>query len=84
MHIPNPGYPPSSSAIAPPLRGYIHSLSRVVGEALENERQQITGDNEDEGIGGMEGKGKKEGGRRFALRVAIQFAPWLAPATPTQ
>eukprot|EP00959_Pyramimonas_sp_CCMP1952_P095682 1999947-Pyramimonas_sp.AAC.1 len=63
MHIPDPGHPPSSSSIAPPFGGQIHSLPRAIGEAIENEGQQITGDNEDEGIGGREGRGKKEGGR---------------------
>eukprot|EP00959_Pyramimonas_sp_CCMP1952_P420091 8799125-Pyramimonas_sp.AAC.1 len=43
--------------------GYIHSLPRVVGETIENEGQQITGESEDEGIGGRKGRGKKEGGR---------------------
>eukprot|EP00959_Pyramimonas_sp_CCMP1952_P197992 4141390-Pyramimonas_sp.AAC.1 len=40
----------------------------------------MTGENADEGIGGREGRGKKKGGRRFALRKASQ----LAPATPTK
>eukprot|EP00959_Pyramimonas_sp_CCMP1952_P468949 9494109-Pyramimonas_sp.AAC.1 len=63
MHTPNPGRPPILSSIAPPFGGHIHSLPRAAGETHENEGQQTTGENEDEGIGGREGRGKKEGGR---------------------
>eukprot|EP00959_Pyramimonas_sp_CCMP1952_P325613 6815032-Pyramimonas_sp.AAC.1 len=55
MHIPNTECPPSSSSIAPPFGGHIHSLPRVVGETLEHEGQQITGGNEDEWTRGKEG-----------------------------
>eukprot|EP00959_Pyramimonas_sp_CCMP1952_P143374 3001569-Pyramimonas_sp.AAC.1 len=54
MRIPNPGYPPSSSSTAPPLGGYIHSLPRAVGEAFENEGQQIRG-------GGRRRRDRREG-----------------------
>eukprot|EP00959_Pyramimonas_sp_CCMP1952_P039287 822429-Pyramimonas_sp.AAC.1 len=83
-HTPNLGYPPSPSSIAPPFEGHVHSLPRAVGEALENEGQQITGGNEDEGIGGWEGMGQEGGRAVICAAGGVQIAPWLAPATPTQ
>eukprot|EP00959_Pyramimonas_sp_CCMP1952_P454252 9469600-Pyramimonas_sp.AAC.1 len=59
MHIPHPGCPPYSSSVVLLFGEYIHSLPRVVGETLENEGWQITGDSEDEAIGGREGRARR-------------------------
>eukprot|EP00959_Pyramimonas_sp_CCMP1952_P187162 3913865-Pyramimonas_sp.AAC.1 len=62
MHIPNPGYPPSSSSVIPLLGGSIPSWPRVIGEAPAQGNEREKTEREDEGIGGSEGLEGQEGG----------------------
>eukprot|EP00959_Pyramimonas_sp_CCMP1952_P113243 2366970-Pyramimonas_sp.AAC.1 len=81
MHTPNPGYPPPSSPIAPPLGGYIPSWPRAVGEAPTQGNEREKTKREDEGMGGREGLEGQEGGATMLCAASCESACAMACAS---